>query len=93
MTVFFTRYAELKFEVLGRHGFKVTKRQVEETVTKPEKVTPGRKGRLIAQRAISENYSQIHHLHVRGEPVFFHPMGERNAYLIRFNRWWIWVEA
>jgi len=56
VTVFFTRYAELKFEVLGRHGFKVTKRQVEETVTKPEKVTPGRKGRLIAQRAISENY-------------------------------------
>ena len=56
MTVCFTRYAELKFEVLETHGFKVMERQVEDAVTTPEKVTPGKKGRLIAQRAISETH-------------------------------------
>lgn len=56
MKVLFTEHAELKFRILEEHGFKITKRQIEDAIRSPENVTKGRKGRLIAQRAISESH-------------------------------------
>jgi hypothetical protein len=47
-------HAEEKFEILRRHGFTVSKKQVRETVRSPEKVDEGFRGRKIAQRRISE---------------------------------------
>jgi len=52
--VVYTRHAEEKFEVLKRHGFEVTRKQVEETLAAPDMVIPQAKGRMIAQRRISE---------------------------------------
>lgn len=49
-------HAEEKFEILRRHGFVVSKRQVRETLRRPEKVDEGFRGRKIAQRRISEKH-------------------------------------
>jgi len=46
-------HAKEKFRILRRHGFVVSKRQVRETVQKPEKVEEGYKGRKVAQRGIT----------------------------------------
>lgn len=56
MKIIFTQHAELKFRILEEHGFKITEKQIEDTIRSPENVTKGRKGRLIAQRAISESH-------------------------------------
>jgi len=56
MKIIFTKHAHLKFEILEEHGFKVTKRQIEDAINNPENVTMAKKGRLIAQRAISETH-------------------------------------
>ena len=48
-------HAEEKFEILSRHGFVVSKRQVRETLQRPEKIEEGFRGRNVAQRRISEN--------------------------------------
>ena len=50
-------HAEEKFEILRRHGFIVTKRQVRETLRKPDKIDEGFRGRKVAQRRISETCS------------------------------------
>jgi hypothetical protein len=50
----YTRHARGKFAVLKRHGFEVTADQVEETVSKPDKVIPQPGGRFIAQKGITE---------------------------------------
>jgi hypothetical protein len=49
-------HAEDKFEILRRHGFVVSKRQVRETLRRPEKVEEGFRGRKIAQRRITEKH-------------------------------------
>jgi hypothetical protein len=49
-------HAEEKFEILRRHGFVVSKRQVRETLRRPEKIEEGFRGRQIAQRRISEKH-------------------------------------
>ena len=49
-------HAEEKFEILRRHGFVVSKRQVRETLRKPEKVEEGFRGRKIAQRRIARKH-------------------------------------
>jgi len=49
-------HAEEKFEILRRHGFVVSKRQVRETLRKPDKIDEGFRGRKIAQRRISEKH-------------------------------------
>jgi len=51
-----TRHAEEKFELLKRHGFEVTRKQVEETLTGPDIVIHQAKGRVIAQKGISERH-------------------------------------
>jgi hypothetical protein len=47
-------HAEEKFDILRRHGFVVSKRQVRETVRTPEKVEAGYRGRKVAQRGITD---------------------------------------
>jgi len=54
--IVYSRHAEEKFEVLKRHGFKVTRQQVEETLTAPDTVIPQPKGRMIAQKRITERH-------------------------------------
>ena len=49
-------HADEKFEILRRHGLVVSKRQVRETLQRPEKVDQGFRGRKIAQRRISEKH-------------------------------------
>ena len=49
-------HAEEKFEILRRHGFVVSKRQVRATLQRPEKVEEGFRGRKIAQRRITEKH-------------------------------------
>jgi len=49
-------HAEEKFEILRRHGFIVTKRQIRETLRKPDKIDEGFRGRKCAQRRISEKH-------------------------------------
>jgi hypothetical protein len=38
-------HAQEKFEILKRHGFVVSKRQVRETLQRPEKIEEGFRGR------------------------------------------------
>ena len=45
-------HAQEKFEILKRHGFVVSKRQVRETLQRPEKIEEGFRGRKVAQRRI-----------------------------------------
>ena len=54
--VIYTRHAREKFEVLKRHGFQVTPRQVEQTVLTPDAVIPQPGGREIAQKQITEQH-------------------------------------
>ena len=49
-------HAEEKFEILSRHGFVVSKKQVRETLRKPDKIDEGFRGRKIAQRKISDKH-------------------------------------
>jgi hypothetical protein len=52
----YTRHAEEKFELLKRHGFEVTRKQVEETPTGRDIVIHQAKGRMIAQKGIGERH-------------------------------------
>ena len=49
-------HAEEKFELLRRHGFVVSKKQIRETLWKPDKIEEGFRGRKVAQRRISEKH-------------------------------------
>lgn len=49
-------HAEEKFEILRRHGFVVSKRQVRATLRKPENVEEGFRGRKVAQRRITQRH-------------------------------------
>ena len=54
--IVYGNHAEEKFEILRRHGFLVSKKQVRETLRKPDKIEEGFRGRKIAQRKISEKH-------------------------------------
>lgn len=56
MKVVYTHHAELKFRILKEHRVKITKKQVEDTVLRPDKATKGRKKRLIAQKMMGEKH-------------------------------------
>ena len=75
-------HAEEKFEILRRHGFVVSKKQVRETLRKPEKIEEGFRGRKIAQRKISETHV-LRVVYVEGQKeigvVTFYP-GRRSRY-------------
>lgn len=54
--IIFTRHAEFKLLLLERHGFKISRKEVEETVKIPERVQTGYKGRKIAERILTKNH-------------------------------------
>ena len=49
-------HAQAKFEILRRHGFELSRKQVNDTVRKPQKVEEGYKGRKVAQREITDTH-------------------------------------
>jgi hypothetical protein len=54
--VVYGEHAQAKFAILRRHGFEVSRKQVNDTVRKPEKTEEGYRGRKVAQRGISESH-------------------------------------
>ena len=52
----YSRHASLKFGILERHGFPVTKDQVETVVRSPEGVHQQGEKKFIAQRAITDSH-------------------------------------
>ena len=54
MAIRFSEHAKSKMEVLKRHGVKIDKKFIEQTVIEPEKLEPGYKDRMIAQKKLDE---------------------------------------
>jgi hypothetical protein len=54
--IVFTRHAESKFGILERHGFRVSRAQVVDTLLGPDAILPTVKGRRIAQKVVSEHH-------------------------------------
>jgi len=54
VAITYTKHAMFKFEILAKHGFNVTKEQVEETIQQPDKLIVGETERLIAQKTINK---------------------------------------
>ena len=52
----FTKHAENKFEILKRHKFLISKKQVIKTFDYPDLIDKSRSPLLIAQRKIDLNY-------------------------------------
>jgi len=75
-------HAEEKFEILRRHGFVLTKKQVRETLQKPDRIEEGFRGRKVAQRRISKKHV-LRVIYVEGQNeiavVTFYP-GRRSRY-------------
>jgi len=57
MIIYFTNYAEQKFNLLSKHSVFLTKAQIEEVVKKPEKVDK-KEGYLAAKK---DNIKVIYH--------------------------------
>jgi len=55
MDIYFTRHAEEKFDVLLRHGVRISKEKVIDAVANSEVVEYGRHPLLIAQKSLSKN--------------------------------------
>lgn len=56
MRIELTGHAAHKLRVLRRHGVKVTKKIVEDTVMRPDRVVQGLAGRQISERALDEGH-------------------------------------
>ena len=54
MKIYFTKHAEEKFEVLAKHSFEVSKRQVIDTLELPDIIDQSRSSLLIAQKKIDQ---------------------------------------
>ena len=52
--VVFSKHAEYKLQLLRQHGFEFSKKEIEEIVKNPDRVSAGYLGRKIAERAVSE---------------------------------------
>jgi hypothetical protein len=75
-------HAQAKFAILQRHGFEISRKQVNATVRKPEKVEEGYRGRKVAQREITKTHvlrviyeEQSEEIHI----VTFYP-GRKDRY-------------
>jgi len=56
MKILYTKHAEIKFQILKKHNFIVTKKQIRDILENPESIKRGRNNRLIAQGSISETH-------------------------------------
>jgi len=54
MDIHFTKHAEEKFDVLSKHGVKISKKKVIETVENPDTVDYKRHPLLIAQSSLGK---------------------------------------
>jgi hypothetical protein len=54
--VLYTEHADFKFRVLRQHGLIISKEQIESVIREPERVTVGKRGRLIAHKPISQTH-------------------------------------
>jgi mRNA-degrading endonuclease RelE of RelBE toxin-antitoxin system len=54
--VVFTRHAEEKFDILENHGFKVLKKQVEETLKNPDVIENENPPIFVAHKVISKGH-------------------------------------
>jgi len=57
MSLFFTKHALDKLEVLERHQFPITKSQVEETLGAPDTVDDSRAPLLFAEKALTATHA------------------------------------
>jgi hypothetical protein len=55
MPIRFTRHAQEKFDILARHNFKVTKSQILDALTSPDKVEMDQEP-YVAQKAVDEEH-------------------------------------
>lgn len=56
MEILYTEHAEFKFRILKQHGFDITRVQIGDIIRSPQKLVPGRRGRLVAQKQVSETH-------------------------------------
>lgn len=56
MIIHFTRHAEDKFEILEKHGVIIIKKQVTDTIHRPEVVDRSRLPLLIAQSLLDRDH-------------------------------------
>jgi len=52
--IIYTSHAENKFEILKRYGVTYTKTQIEDVLLHPDTVKESKKGRMVAQKAVSK---------------------------------------
>lgn len=55
-TITYTSHAEMKFEVLKRHGVIISRSIVEDAVENPQKVFDAPKGRKVAQAGYNSTH-------------------------------------
>ncbi len=56
MAIEFSEHAVQKLKILRSHGVEVTKKLIENTVSKPDRVVRGVGGRLIAERTLDHDH-------------------------------------
>ena len=54
MVVYFTKYANDKFDILKRHGFVVSKSQVEDALKNPDAIDESRAPLYFAQKSLDK---------------------------------------
>jgi hypothetical protein len=81
MPVWFTKHAEDKFTLLKRHGFKVSKKQVLDTLKEPMLIDTSRLPLSIAQKSIDAHHVLRVVYRVDGElktVITFYPGRKKN---------------
>ena len=56
MEIYFTKHAEEKFRVFARHGVRIAKRRVIQTIKNPERYDYSRPPLIIAQRDLDSSH-------------------------------------
>jgi hypothetical protein len=56
MAIRFTEHANEKLKILRRHGTRLTRKSVEDTVRRPDRVVQGLGERQIAERSLDETH-------------------------------------
>ena len=56
MAVELSEHAVQKLKILRRHRVRVSRKLVEDAVSKPDRVVPGAGGRQIAERSLDEDH-------------------------------------
>ena len=54
--VVFSKHADYKLQLLREHGFNLSKKEIEEVVINPDRISSGYVGRKIAERVISKQH-------------------------------------